>query len=330
MKRNDTAPMPSGYDLIGDVHGCALTLFHLLEKLGYEKQAGVYRHPSRQLILTGDLIDRGPRVREALHQVREMVEAGAAQLVMGNHEYHALCYCTPAKPGAEHAYLREHSPRHQAVIETTLEQFANHGADWHAFLDWFLSLPLFLELPGCRVVHACWDHALIDQFQQQHGGNQLTSELLHQSVKPHTLVYRLVNRLLHGLILPLPDGNAITGTDGVSRSHFRAKFWEEDPATYADLLFQPDLLPANVAQRMISQEHRARLLHYRTDEPPLFIGHYWRKGTPEIIRSNLACLDYSAVKFGSLVCYRFDGETLLDSAKFTWQTTELDQPLHHA
>lgn len=324
------ADAPGGYDLIGDVHGCALTLFHLLEKLGYQKRAGVYRHPSRQLILTGDLIDRGPRIREALHQVRDMVEAGAAQMVMGNHEYHALCHGTPAKAGSPHPYLREHSPRHQAVIEATLEQFANHHADWHAFLGWFLTLPLFLELPGCRVVHACWDHALIDQFRQQHGGNRLTADLLQQSVARNSFVYRLVNRLLHGLILPLPDGDSITGHDGIARSHFRAKFWEEDPASYADLLFQPDLLPVEVAQRMISQEHRARLLHYRADEPPLFIGHYWRTGVPETIRPNLACLDYSAVKSGKLVCYRFDGETRLDSAKFVWQTMELDQPRRHA
>ena len=30
-----------GYDLIGDVHGCALTLARLLEQLGYRQQAGV-------------------------------------------------------------------------------------------------------------------------------------------------------------------------------------------------------------------------------------------------------------------------------------------------
>ena len=45
------------YDLIGDVHGCALTLEHLLDRLGYHKQAGVWRHASRMAVFVGDIID---------------------------------------------------------------------------------------------------------------------------------------------------------------------------------------------------------------------------------------------------------------------------------
>ena len=73
-----------GYDLIGDVHGCALSLQLLLQKLGYSKKAGVYQHPQRQAVFLGDIVDRGPRIREALHIVRDMVDAGYAQIVMGD------------------------------------------------------------------------------------------------------------------------------------------------------------------------------------------------------------------------------------------------------
>ena len=51
-------------------------------------------------------------------------------------------------------------------------------------------------------------------------------------------------------------------------------------------------------------------------EPLLFVGHYWRAGTPTPIRPNLACLDYSAVKYGKLVAYRLDDETQLEPGKF--------------
>jgi hypothetical protein len=77
------------YDLIGDVHGCTLTLEHLLDRLGYHKQAGVWRHASRMAVFVGDIIDRGPRIREALHIVHDMVEAGQALCIMGNHEFNA-------------------------------------------------------------------------------------------------------------------------------------------------------------------------------------------------------------------------------------------------
>ena len=95
------------YDLIGDVHGCALTLEHLLDRLGYHKQGGVWRHASRMAVFVGDIIDRGPRIREALHIVHDMVEAGQALCIMGNHEFNALGWSTPAPPGSGKQFVRE-------------------------------------------------------------------------------------------------------------------------------------------------------------------------------------------------------------------------------
>ena len=37
----------SGYDLIGDIHGHATELKRLLSDLGYQRERGVWRHPSR-------------------------------------------------------------------------------------------------------------------------------------------------------------------------------------------------------------------------------------------------------------------------------------------
>ena len=55
-----------GYDVIGDVHGRAQQLEALLQLLGYQCQAGVYHHPSRQAIFIGDMIDYGPEQRATL------------------------------------------------------------------------------------------------------------------------------------------------------------------------------------------------------------------------------------------------------------------------
>ena len=70
------ASATQGYDLIGDVHGCAQSLARLLAKLGYEQHEDGYRHPERKVIFLGDIVDRGPRIREALHIVKAMVDAG--------------------------------------------------------------------------------------------------------------------------------------------------------------------------------------------------------------------------------------------------------------
>lgn len=307
-----------GYDLIGDVHGCAHTLGALLEKLDYSKVNGVYQHRSRQAIFVGDIVDRGPRVREALHLVRDMVERGSAQIVMGNHEYDALCYCTRARPGSAQTYLREHTPRHNRMIAETLEQFANHDHEWNEFLEWFYTIPLFLELEGFRVVHACWDGTLIEQFKEQYGGNRLDEDFLHASVVKSSFAGKVMDRLVRGTAMPLPDNRVMVGRDGLPRSFFRTRFWANAPETYGDVVFQPDPLPQDIAEQRLSPKERRRLLSYPPTEPPVFFGHYWMTGTPKPLRHNLACLDYSAVKYGKLVAYRMDGEERLDPGKFVW------------
>jgi len=71
-----------GYDLIGDVHGCAQALERLLKAMGYAHSRGCYRHPKRKVIFVGDIVDRGPRIREALHVVKDMVDQGEAEIVL--------------------------------------------------------------------------------------------------------------------------------------------------------------------------------------------------------------------------------------------------------
>jgi predicted MPP superfamily phosphohydrolase len=80
------------YDFIGDIHGYADKLIQLLEKLGYTCKNGSYGHPSRKVLFVGDYIDRGPKIRETLMIVRQMVESRNAIALMGNHEYNALCF----------------------------------------------------------------------------------------------------------------------------------------------------------------------------------------------------------------------------------------------
>ena len=82
------------YDIIGDIHGYADKLHDLLEKLGYEKTAGVFGHPTRKVIFLGDFIDRGPQQKQVLDTAMAMVHNHQALAVMGNHELNALAYHT--------------------------------------------------------------------------------------------------------------------------------------------------------------------------------------------------------------------------------------------
>lgn len=314
--------MVQGYDLIGDVHGCGRTLCSLLEQMGYRKIAGVYQHPQRKAIFVGDIVDRGPNIRLALNVVRDMVEHGHAHLIMGNHEYNVLAYCTPSREGALHPFLREHTARNGFIVAQTLQQFEPYPQEWQDHLNWFLSLPLYAEFEHFRVVHACWDQGLIDEMQKRYGRNHMDEDFLHASMDRESFEGQFIDRLTRGTALKLPDGRAITAKDGFVRHFFRTKYWKKEPLSYNDVVFQPDPLPDDIAGRSLSEQEKDQLLYYGPQEKLLFIGHYWMQGIPEPIRPNIACLDYSAVKYGRLVAYRLDDETRLDANKFCWVRVE--------
>ena len=92
-KRDEHGP----FDIIGDVHGCCGELEQLLADLGYEPGEMdrddpvwghcLYAHPEgRKAVFLGDLVDRGPRILDTLRLVRNMVTAGQAMCVPGNHD----------------------------------------------------------------------------------------------------------------------------------------------------------------------------------------------------------------------------------------------------
>ncbi len=82
------------FDIIGDVHGCADELEELFARLGYVREAGgPYQHPAgRKAVFVGDLCDRGPRIVDAVHIAIDMVEAGNAFCVPGNHDVKLMRY----------------------------------------------------------------------------------------------------------------------------------------------------------------------------------------------------------------------------------------------
>lgn len=293
-----------GYDIIGDVHGCASALRRLLEALGYQETAAGYSYHDqskpRQAIFVGDLIDRGNEVAETLAIVKAMWDAGNAQLVMGNHELTAIAWHTPYQQG----FIRPRTARSYQQLQATLEQFSEHRQLLASYIEWFRELPLFLEMNNFRVVHACWDEKLIHQYQNQYQTNRLVDEILFSVPERDSFAAYFLERITRGISLPLPDNLVMYSYHGFPRHRFRVKFWTSQGETYQDIAFQPDPLPERVANMPLSVEDRARLLDYSEHEKPLFVGHYWLQGEPELIQSNIACVDYSAVNGGLLTAYR--------------------------
>lgn len=113
--------------IIGDVHGCLDELKTILKKLVYNPQ-------SDRLILTGDLISKGPYPFETLKFCRDL----NVEIVMGNHEHAFLLYLQ----GKKQPY---------STFSTLKQKMLPELKKWQC---WFEKLPLFIETPEFIVVHA--------------------------------------------------------------------------------------------------------------------------------------------------------------------------------
>lgn len=304
------------FDLIGDIHGHAEPLRWMLERLGYDRRRGYYQHPRRRVVFVGDWIDRGPEIREVMQIVRPMVDHGSALAVMGNHEFNAISYHTRRVDNPDR-FLRPHIHKNVNQHWQSLRQLPS--TELYELVDWFRRLPLWLELDGIRVIHACWDERAIDELQEaltvQHG---LSQRFLEQANNPEDSLYDAVSTVLKGKELPLPDGRKFTDKDGHDRGNVRTQ-WFRSPdglslAEYSlpqiegdDQLAELPVPPAVCEEAEI----------YPADAPPVFIGHYWlRAESAQRLAPNVACLDYSVAKDGMLCAYRWDGEAEIDNSKF--------------
>jgi hypothetical protein len=299
------------YDLVGDIHGHAAELTQLLDQLGYRKEASVYRHPDRKMIFVGDFVDRGPQIQEVLETVRPMVDSGAALAVMGNHEFNAIAYHSPdpANPGK---YIRPHSEKNVGQHAETVRQVAELAE----YIAWFQTLPMWLELDGLRVVHACWDPVgmeVIENELARYGG--VTQEFMAAAHVKESPLFQAIDDVLKGTEISLPPGQSFADKDGNQRYKMRIR-WFESPGTrtYAEYSLSSESgFPEIPLPSKLDQQIRP----YASSECPVFFGHYWlRAEQPMRLASNVGCLDFSVAKGGQLCAYRWDGEQELDDQKF--------------
>ncbi|MFD9319153.1 polynucleotide kinase-phosphatase [Streptomyces sp. NPDC060053] len=135
---NDLTHLTGPFDIIGDIHGCALELEGLLGKLGYVD--GV--HPEgRQAVFVGDLVDRGPDSPGVLRRVMTMVKSGDALCVPGNHEN---------KYGR---HLRGRKVQHTHGLAETIEQMESESEEFRTEVREFIDgLVSHYVLDGGRLV----------------------------------------------------------------------------------------------------------------------------------------------------------------------------------
>lgn len=323
---SDNNDRAGGYDVIGDVHGYADRLKGLLGQLGYAagEPNGQWAHPDgRQAIFVGDMIDRGEQQLGVLRIARAMVEAGAAQVVLGNHEFNAVAYATVDPVGVD--YCRPHSAKNTGQHETFLAEVGFDTPLHREIVEWFRTFPLWLDLEGgLRVVHACWSQADMDRLASHLGpGDTLTTDLVIAGSTKGNPIYDAIENVLKGPEVDMA-GHHYLDKDCIPRYRARARWWDRRARTLREVAEIPngtDLVDADGRRvdALPDIELPDGSVPRHEGTTPVLYGHYWRSGNRVVDEDRLtACVDYSAGKGGPLVAYRWNqGEVELDERNLT-------------
>jgi bis(5'-nucleosyl)-tetraphosphatase (symmetrical) len=196
--------------VIGDIHGCFLTLQGLLQKIRFSSSQD-------RLWLVGDLVARGPRSLEVLRWAREMGERVVT--VLGNHDLHLLARALGVAP-----------PKRKDLLRSLPA-----AEDQDELLVWLRHRPLILFEKPYVLIHAGllpqWNIEEAEQYgrevEQVLNGPQ-AGELLKSLTWKKVPLWdeRLAGYERHGTILRAMTELRTIGPDGSMCLHFAGPLHE--------------------------------------------------------------------------------------------------------
>lgn len=192
--------------VIPDVHGCYFTLLALMEKIKVV--------PDDQLFFLGDYVNKGPHNRKVLEYIFDLQQQHERlYLLRGNHEQ---------------MYLDCLNNYSDMLIPYTAELKAldllENGQMHPRYVQFFQSLPYFLELPDYWLVHAGFNFNTRNPFTDTESMLNIrdfpydakaakNKPIVHgHNPHPTEAIYEAINN--HSPILPLDNGCPYTDRPG--------------------------------------------------------------------------------------------------------------------
>lgn len=293
--------LADGY-FLGDVHG-------RLDKVNALAEAQGEPSVDDQWIFVGDLIDNKDSDNVdhlgLLTKVRDWVSQGKAQVVLGNHEFNAIGWLLNDENGNPY---RKHTDKRREQHALFLQQVGENSPEHQQWIEWFQTLPLFLELGAIRAIHACWHQESIEGLRPYlNEDNSLKTEHWANAFNREHELYRLIETLLKGPETSLPEGHSFKDINGVERTKIRVAWWKSDDQVehYRDLAVVADDQRDNIPDCPIEPQ---ALTFNQTPELPVVVGHYTLEPTefPDVLSSRVVCVDFKTSREDNpLVGYYF-------------------------
>jgi hypothetical protein len=222
--------------------------------------------------------------------------------VLGNHEFNAVAWATPNEAGE---WCRPHTDKNHSQHAAFLDAVVDDSASHRKWISWFESLPLWLDLDGLRIVHACWHP---DSMETLGGSTLSRSAITAASGDP---LHEAIEIILKGPEVHLGD-ISYADNDGNPRDKARIRWWDPSATTVATAAVLPGGATSWDGSPLPPLPDSPLQLDFLPADnlnTPVLYGHYWRNGiNPTIDNTRSACLDWSIAKGGKLVAYRWSGE----------------------
>lgn len=302
----------TGYDIIGDIHANAEGLRHLLAELGY--RGPNFIHPDGRVpIYLGDFIDRGPENRKVIEIVQKTMENGA-ESVLGDHEFKAICY---SRPGI-HEHIRPHTFKNAAEHAGFLDEYPYGTSAYNSVIRWFETLPVYIQKPGFRVIHACWHENALNvcapYIRKKDGALKESAYEAYDTENP-TAFSDALDILLNGPRYNLPRGVTYIGSDGVPGKKAGILWWKDKALRPHRLIEKGEQVSS-----FLSSENKKALVQLINEfnyasKDIVFIGHFDILNSRNILSPKVACLNFR----GHMAAYRWNhGDKKLDPAQLIW------------
>jgi ADP-ribosyl-[dinitrogen reductase] hydrolase len=278
------------YLFIGDIHGQVQKLDALLEQRGADDE----ECDDTFYVFIGDLIDNnvGDNINQlrTLERVKALVDAGRAECLMGNHELNAIGWALrhPTTPEPLRPHTEDNRKQHGAFLDEVGEDSALH----QSWIAWFKRRPLFADFAEIRAIHACWDNDAIARLKPYLNPDySLKAEYWLDAFDKQQELYHLLETLLKGPELDLPEGSSFKDKTGKERRQIRVRWWADKAENYRQLAQVPKGAESCVSDIPLPRAHTAHKL-----TAPVVVGHYTLSGYPAILSDNVVCVDYNAAK----------------------------------
>lgn len=287
-------------DVIGDVHGEIDVLNHLLDQLGYS-QDGIH-DDDRHLVFVGDLMDRGWNSWAVYEKVSKMVKAGHAHCVLGNHELNLLI---PAGNNPRIPKMKGGNNWFHGAIELVDAQDPTSIQPQYLLTDdeqrieiqdFCASLPIAIEAPGIRIIHACWDSETIEKIRHdtrplmtvyQDYEKQYTEWFHRERLKyPELKDCKTTTEIKNSIKPPKSDGSQTIKQLNIHPLYQESNDREQNGNPIKKLTSGPEsaLHPDEhpyMASKKLRYFKRDPWWDTYTEDPLVIIGHYWRRARPK-------------------------------------------------